>query len=574
MKNLIYTLWALLFLILCYSANAQDQQGNSGGILSGNLEANANFFMRDTLIGAEGTPQYDRQLFGGESWLNLNYSNWGFEFGLRFDVYNNSFLPNPLDSYTDEGIGRWFVKKKIHKLGITVGYIYDQIGSGIIFRAYEERPLFIDNALFGLQLTYDLSPDWQIKGFTGRQKNRFDTYESVLKGGSIEGFISSGESANWSMAPGLGVVGKTLSDEAYTQLQNTVANYLPQDTFNLQYNSYAFTLYNNLTIGNLNWYVEGAYKIGDIYFNQFATRLTRTEGGVKEVEGKYANNDGSVMYTSLSWATKGFGASVEAKQTENFNFRANPFVSLNQGFINFLPPMTRINTYRLTSRYNAATQEIGEQSIQADITYAPTRKLSFNVNFSNITDLGNVKKDQGKTLLYRELYTEVQYKYKRKWSLIAGVQMQRYNQEIFEEKPEVPIVETFTPYFDFLYKIDRKKAIRFESQYMMIGDDIKADSKQDYGSWLFGLVEFTVAPHWTFTISDMYNVDPGKQSPSDANGEKIDVHYPRFDIYYTNKSNRFSLSYVKQVEGVVCSGGICRLEPAFSGVKMTVNSSF
>lgn len=574
MKNLIYTLWALLFLILCYSANAQDQQGNSGGILSGNLEANANFFMRDTLIGAEGTPQYDRQLFGGESWLNLNYSNWGFEFGLRFDVYNNSFLPNPLDSYTDEGIGRWFVKKKIHKLGITVGYIYDQIGSGIIFRAYEERPLFIDNALFGLQLTYDLSPDWQIKGFTGRQKNRFDTYESVLKGGSIEGFISSGESANWSMAPGLGVVGKTLSDEAYTQLQNTVANYLPQDTFNLQYNSYAFTLYNNLTIGNLNWYVEGAYKIGDIYFNQFATRLTRTEGGVKEVEGKYANNDGSVMYTSLSWATKGFGASVEAKQTENFNFRANPFVSLNQGFINFLPPMTRINTYRLTSRYNAATQEIGEQSIQADITYAPTRKLSFNVNFSNITDLGNVKKDQGKTLLYRELYTEVQYKYKRKWSLIAGVQMQRYNQEIFEEKPEVPIVETFTPYFDFLYKIDRKKAIRFESQYMMIGDDIKADSKQDYGSWLFGLVEFTVAPHWTFTISDMYNIDPGKQSPSDANGEKIDVHYPRFDIYYTNKSNRFSLSYVKQVEGVVCSGGICRLEPAFSGVKMTVNSSF
>ncbi|MCH2081268.1 MAG: DUF6029 family protein [Saprospiraceae bacterium] len=574
MKNLIYTLWALLFLVLCHSAIAQDQQGNSGGILSGNLEANANFFMRDTLIGAEGTPQYDRQLFGGESWLNLNYSNWGFEFGLRFDVYNNSFLPNPLDSYTDEGIGRWFVKKKIHKLGITVGYIYDQIGSGIIFRAYEERPLFIDNALFGLQLTYDLSPDWQIKGFTGRQKNRFDTYESVLKGGSIEGFISSGESANWSMAPGLGVVGKTLSDGAYTQLQNTVANYLPQDTFSLQYNSYAFTLYNNLTIGNFNWYVEGAYKTGDIYFDQFATRLTRTEGGVKEVEGKYANNDGSVIYTSLSWATRGFGASVEAKRTENFNFRANPFVSLNQGFINFLPPMTRINTYRLTSRYNAATQEIGEQSIQADITYAPTRKLSFNVNFSNITDLGNVNKDQGETLLYRELYTEVQYKYKRKWSLIAGVQMQRYNQEVFEEKPEVPIVETFTPYFDFLYKIDRKKAIRFESQYMMIGDDIKADSKQDYGSWLFGLVEFTVAPHWTFTISDMYNIDPGKQSPSDATGEKIDVHYPRFDIYYTNKSNRFSLSYVKQVEGVVCSGGICRLEPAFSGVKMTVNSSF
>ena len=562
MKNLIYTFWAIVFLSICHLANAQDQQ--QGGILSGNLEANANFFMRDTLIGAEGTPQYDRQLFGGETWLNLNYSNWGFEFGLRFDLYNNSFLPNPLDSYTDEGIGRWFVRKKINKLGITVGYIYDQIGSGIIFRAYEERALFIDNALFGAQLTYDIAPDWQIKGFTGRQKNRFDTYQSVLKGGSIEGFLAGGENNNWSLAPGLGVVGKTLSDEAHTQLQNTIAGYLPQDTTSVPFNSYAFTLYNTLTAGKFSWYIEGAYKTNDVFFDQFAQRLTR-EGNF--ANGKFVREDGSVVFTALSYATKGFGITLEGKRTENFNFRANPFVSLNQGMINFLPPMTRINTYRLTARYNAATQELGEQSVQLDATYAPSRKLNFNVNFSNITNLEN-------DLLYREIFTQIQYKYKRKWTLTGGVQLQRYNQEIFEEKPGVPIVETVTPYFDFLYKIDRKKAIRFEGQYMLIGDDVKADSKQDYGSWLFGLVEFTIAPHWTFTISDMYNIDPGKQSPSDSNGQKIDVHYPRFDIFYTNKSNRFSFSYVKQVEGVVCSGGICRLEPAFSGVKMTVNSSF
>jgi hypothetical protein len=98
--------------------------------------------------------------------------------------------------------------------------------------------------------------------------------------------------------------------------------------------------------------------------------------------------------------------------------------------------------------------------------------------------------------------------------------------------------------------------------------------KNDYGDWVFGLLEFTMAPHWTFTLSDMYNLGPGKLSPTDSEGEKAQIHYPRVDIFYTQKSNRYSLSYVKQVEGVVCSGGICRLEPAFSGVRMSITSTF
>ena len=131
------------------------------------------------------------------------------------------------------------------------------------------------------------------------------------------------------------------------------------------------------------------------------------------------------------------------------------------------------------------------------------------------------------------------------------------NQEIFETKPGVPMVNTVIPFADFLYKIDRKKSLRFELQYM--------NTKQDFGSWLFGLVEYSVAPRWTFTVSDMYNSSPKKTDK---------IHYPRLDVFYTIKSNRFSLSYVKQVEGVVCSGGICRLEPAFSGFRFSVLSTF
>ena len=37
---------------------------------------------------------------------------------------------------------------------------------------------------------------------------------------------------------------------------------------------------------------------------------------------------------------------------------------------------------------------------------------------------------------------------------------------------------------------------------------------------------------------------------------------------------RFTGGYIKQVEGVVCTGGVCRYEFVFSGVKLSINSTF
>lgn len=557
----------IIFLVLfCQISHAQQQ--NNGGHLSGQLVANGNFFQADSTIGAINTPQYDHQLYGAEAWLNLNYRNWGFDIGLRFDLFNQSNLLNPQSSYSDQGIGRWYVKKKINKLEISGGYLYDQIGSGIIFRAYEERPLLIDNALYGVRLAYDLTEDWKVKVFTGRQKQQFSTYSSIIKGFTIDGFLASKEAKegetklNWTLAPGIGVVARTLSDETVDNVVAAIATYTPQDSIGATYNAYAFSAFNTLNVGKFTWYVEGAYKTSEVIFDPFVDKLNWT-GEISQ--GKFVHRPGHIIYTTLGFATKGLGITAEYKRTENFTFRTDPFVSLNRGIINFLPPMTRVNTYRLTARYNAATQELGEQAAQLDIQYKVNKKWSINVNGSLINDLNN-------TPLYREFYTELTYKYKRKFTLLSGVQIQNYNQEIYEVKPNVPIVETITPYFDFLYKLSRKKSLRFEGQFMWTGED--KGLRHDYGNWLFGLVEYSIAPHWTFTISDMYNIGPGKNSPTDENGDKISAHFPRFDIFYNYKANRFSLSYVKQVEGVVCTGGICRLEPAFSGVKMTVNSTF
>ncbi|MBV6429487.1 MAG: hypothetical protein KIPDCIKN_04046 [Haliscomenobacter sp.] len=553
-----------VFFAFCPLASTA-QEGQEGGRVSGSLQANANFFIRDSLIGAANTPQYDRQLYGAESWLNLQYSNWGFDFGLRFDLFNNSNLLNPTDSYTAEGIGNWFVRKKLDKLGIQAGYIYDQIGSGIIFRAYEERPQLLDNALIGLKLSYDLAPDWQIRAFTGRQKQQFDTYRSVIRGLSVDGFIASkSQEAWWSAAPGFGVVSRTLDDLSMNNLVATLNTYSPDYAFVPKYNAYAFSLFNTFSAGGLSWYVEGAYKTKETVNDAFAETIVN---GDTIIGDRLINKPGTVVYSTLSYARQNLGLTLEVKRTDHFSFRTRPQEQLNRGMLNYLPPMTRVNTYRLTSRYNAATQEIGEWAFQGDLRFALGKAWRFNLNASNI-----VRLDQ--TLLYRELYLDMQRKFGRKGTAILGIQRQEYNQEVYEFKPGVPLVQTVTPFLEWQYKLNERHSYRVEMQYMHTGMDEQAGARQDYGNWLFALAEFSLAPKWTFTAADMFNISPGKNSPADAKGNKRSLHFPRVDVFYNLRSTAFSLSYVKQVEGVVCTGGICRLEPAFSGVRFSVNSSF
>lgn len=537
-------------LIIC--AVAVFGQKESAGRISGALASNVNFFMKDSAIHAAGTPQYEYQLYSADSWLNVNFNKGDFAAGIRMDAYNNSYLFNPSGgSYTAIGIGNWFVSQQIKKLNIKGGYIYDQIGSGIIYRAYEERPLAIDNSLLGVRASYELSPDWRIKAFTGRQKVQFDTYKELLKGLNIEGFIAPKDSAKmgkWSLAPGFGVVAKTLDNETVEKVNNILKYYTGADSIrSYKHNSYAMSLYNTLSAGPISWYVEGAYKTPEV---MFAPLEYNSENGEY---GKYIKSAGTVIYTSLGFSKHKLGITLEGKRTENFAFKTDPTLLLNRGFINYIPALSRINTFRLTSRYNPATQFMGELAGQVDIRYGFSDHFSILANYSHINDLNS-------NPLYREIYLESTLKLSSKNQFIFGVQRQEYNQEIYEGKVNVPIVKTITPFAEYLHKFDRKKSLRSELSAMF--------TEQDYGSWLFALVEYSMAPHWTFTVTDMYNF---KHNPEKT---KKGYNYPSALIFYTHGPNRFSLGYVKQVEGIVCTGGICRYEPAFSGVKATINTTF
>ncbi|MFN0035204.1 MAG: DUF6029 family protein [Saprospiraceae bacterium] len=552
---------ALPLLALSFVGFAQNNSH-----ITGSLQANGNFFFApDSALGTAGIPQYDYQKFGSETWLGLGYSHDGLDVGLRFDMFNNSNLLNPNDSYSDVGIGRWYIRKQMGKFDIAGGYLYDQIGAGIIYRAYEERTLMIDNALLGAQVGYKFNDNWKVRAFTGRQKQQFDRYGTVLRGGVLEGFIKPDSTKNFTLAPGAGIVARAYTEETANEIASAIGGYLPVDSTGAQYNTYAATVFNTLTAGNFTWYVEAAVKTNDVINDLLAPRTIIVTDNIgtrlDTINGKLVNREGYTVYTSFSYSKSGLGITLEGKRTKDFSFRQNPYALGTQGAINFLPPMAKQNTYRLTTRFAPATQELGEQALQLDVRYKINKKLSASINFSDIQFLDG-------TELYREVTPEFTWKQKRKWQFIGGLQILKYNINIYQGKGEVyEYVDALTPYAEFLYKFSPRRSLRVEAQYLA--------TDEEFGSWVNGLVEVGLAPHWIFYASDMYKLKHQNPEKYAADKVKYDgTHFPSLGIVYSYKSNRVSLAYVKQVEGINCAGGICRLEPAFNGVKLTVNSSF
>ncbi|MCB9308181.1 MAG: hypothetical protein H6565_16405 [Lewinellaceae bacterium] len=542
----------LLTILLSLFAMGLAAQNTS--VITGNFQSNGNFFIKDSAIGAAATPQYENLKFGAESWLNLNYSNWGFDIGVRVDLFNNSNLLNPNGGvFSGQGIGRWYVHKSIDKFDLSGGYLYDQIGSGIIFRAYEERSLLIDNALFGVKAGYSFNDNWKVRAFAGQEKRQFSTYGANVRGLALEGFIKA-DSSNLSFAPGVGVVARAYDKETIDRIANTLGTYPLPERFSPQYNTYAATVYNTMTAGDFTWFVEGAYKTPDVLND--AANLAGA--GNSEIQGKLYESSGYTVYSSLAWAKKGLGVTLEGKRTKDFSFRNDPFVVGVQGPVNFLPPMAKQNTYRLTTRFSPATQELGEQALQLDVRYAINKKFSVNVNIADIQDLNNKE-------LYREITPEFTFKYKRKWQLLAGVQVLKYNIEIYQGKKGY--VDAVTPYAEWLYKFTPRKSLRVEAQYL--------ETEDEFGSWAFALAELAWAPHWLLYVSDMYKVKHADPESLDPDKVKYDgLHYPTVGIVYTQRANRFELAFVKQVEGINCAGGICRYEPTFSGFRAKISSSF
>lgn len=517
--------------ICCATSYAQ-----GGGYLSGDIMTNVRFFNRDTAINAANNPLYDNYLSGGEGWANFRYYNSGFTATLRVDAFHNSNLFNPLQALNGFGIGAWSLSKDFEDLSVTAGYIYDQIGSGILFRAYEDRGLLIDNSLVGLRLKYQLTDNISVKGFTGQQKFLFERYQPIIKAMSVDGSFAIGDKIF--LSPGIGALNRTFDQGNMDQIVSTINNQALNTRFIPKYNMYAFTAYNNLTVGDVNWYLEGCYK---------------TDDAIVKGDGLLHQSTGNVVFTTLGWAKKGIAVNFTGKRTENFDMRTSPNEVLIRGLMNWQPIVARLRPQRLMARYTPASQNLSEIAGGGDVLITPNDKFDVILNYTHINTLNDVK-------LYREAYGEFEYRGLDNIIIQLGTQYMEYNQELYQVKPLVPLVVAVTPFAEFTYIFNKKTSIRAEVEYQ--------NTKQDFGSWIFALVELNIAPKWSFSVSDMYNYDPG---PNAITGSQ---HYYNLFLAFTKGPHRFTASYVKQVEGINCTGGVCRYEPAFSGVKFGLTSSF
>jgi len=547
---------------LFFATQAQDGDKKiDKGEFSGNFQTTNQFYVKDSSIGAT-TTQYQKELSSTDAWLLLNYKVSGYTFTVRYDMFNNSPLLNPQEAYTKSGLGMYSVRKDMDKMSITAGYFYDQFASGMVFRSYEDRNLGLDFAIQGAHIKYRPTENTTIKAFTGLQKFRFDLRPMVVKGVNAEHHFDISES--FSLEPGASVVNRTIDQQTMNVIASSINNYSLEQRFYPKYNVFVYNVYNTLRYKNFTWYLELAQKTPEAIVNPNIDLMELQPG--------------KAYLTSLSYSTKGFGINAQYRYIDRFSFRTSPLENQNLGMIAYLPSITRQNVYRLLARYNAFTQEWGENGLQVDISFKPKalkkHGTQFNFNTSISTPLGYFK---GKTVnpinfeadsnrYFREYYFEVQHKFTKKFKVLLGYQLINYNQSLFEAKPSVPYVIANTVFGEATYKITPTKSIRIESQYLK--------TEEDLGSFVNGLVEFNIAPHYSFSFGDMVNVQPGARNKP-AGGKPFEiVHYWNLFGAFTQKNTRFTAGYIRQVEGVNCTGGVCRVEPAFSGVRLTLSTNF
>ena len=557
----------LVLMGTCNWALGQSKDSDKGQF-SGNLLMTYQKYVRDDSIGAT-TKVYKENTASADAWLFMQYRIKGYSFILRYDAFNNSPLLDPQSAYTNHGVGFWQINKSIDKLDITMGSFYDQFGTGILFRAYEQRQIGIDYAIQGMRLKYNINEKWAIKGFAGNQKgnikNRFGFANQVISGLNIEGNLDLGKDSKFgALQVGASAVNRTLDRETMDRLVGTINTYDLADRFYPKYNVYGGNAYFTYTKDNFSWTVEGNVK---------------SKEAIMEDDSKFHLTGGKVLYTSMSWGKGGWnlgkqkasvGLNIQARHVDHFSFRTAPTENLLNGLVSYLPSMTRQNTYRLLSRYNAPGQAMGEDGIQGEIEFKPRKGTQIFFNGSYVQTLasnGKLNKATGvmeAEKLFSENYIEVVQKIGKHDKLKLGVQRIVYNQTRYESEPEYVPVKTITPFGEWLHTLDQGKSLRVEWQYL--------NTKNDQGSFANLMIEMFVNKNLSIAVADMVNVVPHRYERMII-ADKV-LHYPTFFIGYTEKNTVFTLAFLKQQQGVNCSGGICREEPAFSGVRFTVSSNF
>jgi len=551
----------ILFSIILFTSSFTLFSQDSPLEIIGNFELNMQSYSIDSAIGAvEPTPE--RVL--NNAYLNLLISKGNFTGGLRYESYLNA-LKDYDPQYKGNGIPYRFATYTSDGLEVTVGNYYEQFGSGLIFRTYEDKGLGLDNAMDGIRLKYSPVSGLYLKGIIGQSRTYFDYSEGIIRGADAEFIVD--ELLGLEEQSSCAILGASFVSRF--QSDNNPSFVLPE-------NVAAFSTRLNLSFGNINYYGEYAHKIND------------PVGSMVQSGNNYAN--GKAIVNNLTYSQKGLGITFESHFVDHMEFRSER-AQKKEYIINYIPTLSKQHTYSLLALYPCATQSEGEFGFNTNIFYKIPRKTvlggkygtKLNLNFArtnsiqggtsflndidSLTHNAPIFKIKGETLYFSDFNLEVNKKINKSIKLNLVLAQQTYNKDILEGKPigEYGIIKSTIAVADVSYKIKKGHTIRMELQTLISEDDPNTTEHGD-GNWHMILTEYTISPNWFFAIQDMYNYGNYYESKR--------LHYVNTSVGFLKGANRFAIGYGKKRAGIFCVGGVCKEVPSSNGFSLNISSSF
>ena len=557
MKRILLVLTAL---VAALTASAQIQFGEKGGYMTIGLESNNILYVNDAKLGTTYPSK-----FGSNDYLKLDYVNGRFSVGVQGEAY----LP-ALQGYNDLR-NNGFDKPKVMlaskyiqwqdaNYSVMVGDVYDQFGNGLIFRSFEDRQLGINNSIEGGRVTATFGNIVSVKALFGRPR----LYSSA--NGYSRGWIGSQYARSTVGGADLSVSLSDIigSEELMMSIEGSYVNRrerLDRELNGMNYGTDYFP-YFELTSPDLNMYsarLNLDYK-GFTLRGEYAGKGKDISSGA--VLGKAAK--GSAVLAELGYNVGGLSVSAQVRRLEMMGTSLSLYGNLGVmgNTLNYLPALTRQHTYMLAALNPCQMNAEGELAVQADVYYTLRSKQSrqrywnFHANYSTAYTLKAYQTASGKReLLWSDVNVDVERQWNKQWKSTLMFSRQEWNTS-HGQGPALPSTTYVSNIFvgDVMYKINKKFSLRMEAQYLL---------SNDYeGDWVAGLVEFNVAPHWSVFFSDMYNLGTTK------------TNYYNGGLSFTHNRTRVQVSYGRNRAGYVCSGGVCRYQPAYTGVNLMLTTSF
>lgn len=558
-----------LFLPIFISFLAIAQEKKDYGRIYGGFETNAQRYLK--FQNDEESPEY----FRSNNYLLLNYEIKKWSFGFQAESYTKKALLNYYPGFKGTNIATYYAKYKSKKWEVTAGYFYEQFGSGMILRAWEDRSLGINTALRGAKIFFKPTNDVKIKAFFGQQRSGFKVADGKLFGADIEANVS-----NW--------LGFETSDlefgisnvNRYEKIKNSIVN----PDFNPM--TSAFSLRSSFTHDIFYASLEANYKTKDAVLSRISNDISND-----------FIKDGNAVQLNMGIAKDGLGVDIALRRTENMFFtseRIPEAVGLNQSsldyfdkVINYTPALTKqhhsnlanIYVYQAQAGVEFKSNEImksGETGGQIDVVYEFAKeskiggkygtKVALNyASWYNLPGTYRAIPAKYETNFFgvgEKYFSDLNIEVKKQFSENSRGSFLYVNQ--YYNKPWVQDassdVNTHIVYSEFIYNLSKTKSIRADVEHMWADADFK--------NWIGSSLEYNFNDKLSIFAMDLLNYGNTKDK------EEAKKHYLTFGSAYRKGTSRIALSYGKQRGGLVCVGGVCRFVPESTGISLSFNTAF